>query len=147
VNLQTYIERFSAADLARALGVTPSFVTQMAKAGPTGRPVPVKRCVQVELATCGKVTRKELRDDWREIWPELEAIERAADAIRAARRSSTRSGAAGYRALQTQPRARGQRPQANRLPNKKTTFMDDLLLLSLAGSARAGHPRMREIRL
>ena len=36
------------------------------------RPVPVKRCVQIEQSTNGAVTRKDLRpDDWREIWPEL----------------------------------------------------------------------------
>ena len=36
------------------------------------RPVPIERCVPIERATLGKVTRKDLRpDDWHEIWPEL----------------------------------------------------------------------------
>lgn len=34
--------------------------------------LPVKRCVQIEQATGGQVTRRDLRpDDWHEIWPEL----------------------------------------------------------------------------
>lgn len=36
------------------------------------RPVPVARCVKIEQATNGEVTRKDLRpDDWFDIWPEL----------------------------------------------------------------------------
>lgn len=36
------------------------------------RPIPLKRCVQIEKTTNGAVTRKDLRpDDWIEIWPEL----------------------------------------------------------------------------
>ena len=34
--------------------------------------VPAGRCVQIEAATKGQVTRKDLRpDDWYLIWPEL----------------------------------------------------------------------------
>jgi DNA-binding transcriptional regulator YdaS (Cro superfamily) len=34
--------------------------------------VPIERCVPIERATNGAVTRKDLRpDDWQEIWPEL----------------------------------------------------------------------------
>lgn len=37
-----------------------------------GRPVPPHRCVAIEVATGGQVTRKDLRpDDWQRIWPEL----------------------------------------------------------------------------
>jgi DNA-binding transcriptional regulator YdaS (Cro superfamily) len=37
------------------------------------RGIPIERCVAVENATGGKVTRRELRPhDWRSIWPELE---------------------------------------------------------------------------
>lgn len=37
------------------------------------RPVPIARCVAIEMATDGEVSRKDLRpDDWRSIWPELE---------------------------------------------------------------------------
>lgn len=36
------------------------------------RPIPLERCTPIELATDGKVTRKDLRpDDWQAIWPEL----------------------------------------------------------------------------
>ena len=36
------------------------------------RGVPLERCVSIERATNGAVTRKDLRpDDWHEIWPEL----------------------------------------------------------------------------
>ena len=34
--------------------------------------MPIERCVPIERATNGAVTRKDLRpDDWQEIWPEL----------------------------------------------------------------------------
>jgi hypothetical protein len=40
------------------------------------RPIPVKRCVQIEQATGGLVTRRDLRpDDWAQIWPELKGDE------------------------------------------------------------------------
>lgn len=36
------------------------------------RPVPASRCVAIEIATNGAVTRKDLRpDDWQSYWPEL----------------------------------------------------------------------------
>lgn len=36
------------------------------------RPVPVHRCLAIEAATNGEVTRRDLRpDDWQKIWPEL----------------------------------------------------------------------------
>lgn len=36
------------------------------------RPVPVWRCLMIEQATDGQVTRKELRPkDWMRYWPEL----------------------------------------------------------------------------
>jgi DNA-binding transcriptional regulator YdaS (Cro superfamily) len=38
------------------------------------RPIPIERCPQIEQATNGEVTRKDLRpDDWQTIWPELDA--------------------------------------------------------------------------
>ncbi len=36
------------------------------------RPVAADRCVAIERATDGAVTRRDLRpDDWQDIWPEL----------------------------------------------------------------------------
>jgi len=35
--------------------------------------LPVKLCVQIEQMTGGKITRKQLRQDWAELWPELGA--------------------------------------------------------------------------
>ena len=55
--------------LARHLRVSAVTVNQWLK---RGRPVPAARCVQIEVATGGAVTRQDLRpDDWAEIWPEL----------------------------------------------------------------------------
>lgn len=40
------------------------------------RPIPIERCVAIERATAGAVTRQDLRpDDWRDIWPELAELE------------------------------------------------------------------------
>lgn len=55
--------------LANTVGIAPSFAWQI-KSGM--RSCPIKVCVAIERATNGAVTRKDLRDDWREIWPELE---------------------------------------------------------------------------
>jgi DNA-binding transcriptional regulator YdaS (Cro superfamily) len=63
------LERGGAAKLAMAIGVTPSYLSQLA-AGTTPRSP--ARCVQIEHATGGLVSRKDLRpNDWHEIWPEL----------------------------------------------------------------------------
>lgn len=51
------------------LGVTPEFVSQLKR---RIRPIPLDRCVSIEQATDGEVSRKDLRpDDWHLIWPEL----------------------------------------------------------------------------
>ena len=56
-------------ELAKQLGVPTQLVWQWSS---EVRPVPIKRCVAIEAATKGKVTRKDLRPhDWQEIWPEL----------------------------------------------------------------------------
>ena len=72
--VNTSIQRASTAvggqaSLARIVGVSAPTVNQWA----TGkRPVPLDRCVAIEKATGGVVTRRELRpDDWRAVWPEL----------------------------------------------------------------------------
>lgn len=35
------------------------------------RGVPIEWCVAIEQATKGAITRRDLRTDWRDIWPEL----------------------------------------------------------------------------
>ena len=55
--------------LARLLEVTPATVSEW-RTGKRG--VPIERCVAIERATAGRVTRQALRpDDWQDIWPEL----------------------------------------------------------------------------
>jgi len=70
----------SKTDLARAIGAQPQLVWQWA----TGvRQVPLERCVSIELATAGAVSRIDLRpNDWQKIWPEL--AESAANSAQAA---------------------------------------------------------------
>lgn len=58
------------AQLAKMIGVSTS-TPSMWKA--RGR-VPPEHCAEIERATCGAVTRRDLRpDDWHRIWPELAA--------------------------------------------------------------------------
>ena len=57
------------AALAREIGVSPAFVWNIANGR---KPAPAYRCLDIERATLGAVTRKELRpDDWHMIWPEV----------------------------------------------------------------------------
>jgi DNA-binding transcriptional regulator YdaS (Cro superfamily) len=70
MKLQTYLveKRGRTQELAKALTVTGSLVTQWA----SGKPVAAERCPQIEQATGGAVRRWDLRpDDWHRIWPEL----------------------------------------------------------------------------
>jgi DNA-binding transcriptional regulator YdaS (Cro superfamily) len=79
VDLLTFIksERGNASRLAASIGVSLSHLSQMST-GTTA--ISPKRCVQIEEATGGGVTRQDLRpDDWVDIWPELRpVIEQAA---------------------------------------------------------------------
>lgn len=71
MELTTYLSSTdapSAADFARTLGTAPSVISQWRTGA---RPVPIKSCVAIERATAGAVTRRDLRDDWRDVWPEL----------------------------------------------------------------------------
>ena len=71
MDLKTYLsrERGRAAALAARLGVSPSYLSQMAKGQ---SPISPERCVEIEHATGGVVTRQHLKPDgWRRIWPEL----------------------------------------------------------------------------
>lgn len=59
----------SISDLAAKLGVSAPTVAEWCSGR---RPVPIRRCLAVEAATGGRITRRDLRpDDWRDIWPEL----------------------------------------------------------------------------
>ena len=58
--------RIPLSELARRLGITPLQLDYYRRTQPT-----VKMCVQIEELSEGKVTRKQLREDWKEIWPEL----------------------------------------------------------------------------
>lgn len=69
MKLNKYIASTTQAEFARAIGVKHAVVYQWV----TGRrPVPIERCAEIEKATNGLVSRKDLRpDDWHRIWPEL----------------------------------------------------------------------------
>ena len=57
------------AGLAKAIGVSPSFIWQIVKGL---KPAPLELCAEIERATNGFVTRIDLRpNDWQQIWPEL----------------------------------------------------------------------------
>lgn len=58
--IQRAIEQLGPSALADAIGVTPQFITSLSKGE---RPVPPGRCLAIEAATLGKVTRYELRPD------------------------------------------------------------------------------------
>lgn len=78
MDLKTYInsERGTATKLAAAIGVSLSYLSQMSDGTSAISP---KRCVAIEEATEGCVSRKDLRpDDWSDIWPELRSEQPAA---------------------------------------------------------------------
>lgn len=70
MDINTYLNTVeSAASLSRKLGISPVLISQW-KSGT--RPVPIERCPDIERATEGAVSRRDLRpDDWERIWPEL----------------------------------------------------------------------------
>ena len=70
MDINTYLNSVeSAASLSRKLGISPVLISQW-KNGT--RPVPIERCPDIERATEGAVSRRDLRpDDWERIWPEL----------------------------------------------------------------------------
>ena len=72
MHLKDYLSelpRGAATELAEKLLISTSFLSQMASGASSISP---ERCVSIEQATNGAVTRKDLRpDDWERIWPEL----------------------------------------------------------------------------
>ncbi|MER1940634.1 YdaS family helix-turn-helix protein [Castellaniella sp. FW104-16D08] len=70
MKLHTYLsqERGRAALLAKALSVKPPTISEWQRGV---KRVPIARCLPIEQATQGLVTRADLRpDDWHLIWPE-----------------------------------------------------------------------------
>ena len=74
MKLKDYVaDRGGIARLARQVNAQPQLMWQWASGV---RPVPIERCVPIERATDGAVSRIDLRpDDWHEIWPELADLE------------------------------------------------------------------------
>ncbi|MDN7988958.1 YdaS family helix-turn-helix protein [Burkholderia orbicola] len=71
MNLKDYLstsERGTAAKLAAYLGVSASYLSQMASGL---SPISEKKCVRIEKFSGGVCSRRDLKEDWREIWPEL----------------------------------------------------------------------------
>ena len=65
------------ANLATAIGVSATAPSMWKARGS----VPPQHCAQIELATAGEVTRRDLRPaDWHRIWPELVTSEHPAPA-------------------------------------------------------------------
>jgi DNA-binding transcriptional regulator YdaS (Cro superfamily) len=62
-------ERGNAARLARGIGVSAGFLTQVADGS---RPCPPRVAVKIERFLVGRVKRQDLVEDWGEIWPELD---------------------------------------------------------------------------
>lgn len=60
-------------DFATKVGINVMYLRQLA-AGWQGRKPSAEVCVRIERATNGQVTRRDLRQDWLDIWPELAAI-------------------------------------------------------------------------
>ena len=79
MDLKTYIstgERGRATKLAEVLEVSPSYLSQMASGSAAISP---ERCVEIEKATDGLVSRKDLYPTkWHRVWPELAKQENAA---------------------------------------------------------------------
>lgn len=95
MNLKTYIKasRGRASELAAALGVSRSYLSQMANGTV---PISAARSVEIEQATKREVTRQDLHpDSWEGIWPELRT---AGDAPR--RRKDDQDDAASVQADQ-----------------------------------------------
>lgn len=85
MNLDRYLSDKTANDLARDIGVPPVLISQWRNGI---RPVPIERCMPIEKATGGQVTRKDLRpNDYFDIWPEIDdrkKLRRRDDIVRAA---------------------------------------------------------------
>lgn len=73
MNLRPYLDSLphgGIAEFAKSIDVSSVYLLQLA-AGLDGREPSPSRCVLIERASDGMVTRKDLRRDWAAIWPEL----------------------------------------------------------------------------
>lgn len=88
MDIRSYLDkapRGTAAAIAKAVGVSPVMVTQWA-AGL--KAVPAERCMAIERATAGAVTRRDLRpDDAHLIWPDVAAPKKKPAVIRPSRKA------------------------------------------------------------
>lgn len=78
MDLKSYFasERLAAKKLAEALGISPSYLSQISSG--TAKVSP-ERAVEIEIATRGAVTRRDLfPTNWEKIWPELRNLSEAA---------------------------------------------------------------------
>ncbi|OVE46711.1 hypothetical protein CBW21_17595 [Chromobacterium violaceum] len=64
-----HMDRGEQADFANRCGTT---IGYLRKALSTGQLIGPAICVSIERESLGAVTRKELRHDWKMIWPELD---------------------------------------------------------------------------
>ena len=71
MDIQNYLSKTNTSQAAFALtiGVSQGMVWQWIS---KKRPIPIERCVDIENATKGSISRRDLRpNDWQKIWPEL----------------------------------------------------------------------------
>lgn len=73
MKLKTYLDRLpygAKKQLAEQVGITPGYISRLLS-GSIASPSP-SVAVRLERATCGQVTRRDLRPhDWLTLWPEL----------------------------------------------------------------------------
>lgn len=83
MKLKEYLsqKRGATNDLARELGVSKSYVSQLARGV---APIHPNRAVQIETLTGGQVRRWDLIADWHKTWPELIGQPGAPEIIRRA---------------------------------------------------------------
>ena len=74
MNISEYIKQSGRGSMSRLAKSIDAHLPDISDWASGKRPIPVYRCVAIEAATGGKVTRKDLRpDDYWLIWPELKA--------------------------------------------------------------------------
>ncbi|MES2787642.1 MAG: YdaS family helix-turn-helix protein [Pseudomonadota bacterium] len=77
MDIQSYLLKSATSQscFARLIGVRPAVLYQWIKGI---RPIPIARCLAIEEATKGEVSRRDLRPrDWQDIWPDIATPKRA----------------------------------------------------------------------